>query len=242
MSDEDTGADPPEDADAFSETFAGLEVTPLGEGRYKLDAEFGLETVWATGIVLGVIGALVWVISLFDKPIPWEFGVVCGLLGGVSAVLRKVTDNYHLLDTTRRELFYHRRFLSRHTRRLVGRFSELLGLAVTGAQRSSKTRRWWEYHVVLVTRGGKILRISDPHEITPDALNAIAERLAELMEISFHPGKDAHEVRISRSTPSRPYEIHLTPPRATTARKLVVALVALVVVAVFVLIVAAFVA
>lgn len=185
----------------LAEEYDGL--VSLGEGRWKLDLEDGLEQWWSRlSLLLGLL-VCIFGLNLFvakDKaPFALWFLICCGLLG-IVAVLRAWTDNYYILDLPRGQLLLHRTFFSFRSLRVVADFDDVAGFAVDGRLHTHKSSSWWEYFIVVLRKGAqRLIPLTDRERGRWETYHEVAQGLAHAADVPYFRGEEEHSLQVARS-------------------------------------------
>lgn len=72
-----------------------------------------------------------------------------------------LTDNYYIINTRLRKIFYHFKFFGVTSVTEYLDSSRILAVGVTGVKKHSKHRTWWEYRIVVVDDRGRFTDFSN---------------------------------------------------------------------------------
>lgn len=188
-------------------------IESLDEDRLKIDADFGLEELWIASAAISGLCLLIFVFGQCGKsPLPTRGVWVSLSFISLFIGLYKATNNFYILDFHQGKILYHQQFFFFKSISVVCRFDELAGFSVSGKQESSKTRKWWESHIVLVTKQGKVIRLSDSKEDGLVQQNEIIRQLADLLHTQAIKGEEWLIVRAKFNKTSGETELHLQEP------------------------------
>ncbi|HEY9069960.1 MAG TPA: hypothetical protein VIV61_06860 [Candidatus Ozemobacteraceae bacterium] len=163
----------------------------------KVDLDTPLESAWTALTMVSAV-ACVFILQVgfvggkrtppdpeFLRFLPWALGAVALFIA-----LKKLTDNYYLVDRQRKGIFYHFDCLGYRSNTPYLAFSDVDSVIVNGSVHHSKHSRWFEYQIQLIDRHGKSHTFSDSlKEAELGTLNTRAETISKIIECRFVPGK-----------------------------------------------------
>ncbi|HNW35273.1 MAG TPA: hypothetical protein PKM25_10105 [Candidatus Ozemobacteraceae bacterium] len=166
----------------------------------KIDLDTPLETAWNVLAGFSGIGCF-FILQIgflggkhsppdpsFLKFLPYAIGAVVVFL-----LLRRLTDNYYLVDRQRKAIFYHFECAVIRSVTQFMKFSDIDAVVVNGSVHHSKHSRWFEYQIQLVDRNGKTHDFSDSLKADNlGLLNSRAETISKIIECRLFPGKSEH--------------------------------------------------
>lgn len=106
-------------------------------------------------------------------------------IAAVAGFARIMTDNFYILDTVEKKIYYHFKIFSFESVSLFMRADQVAAAGVTGVYKSSKHGSWWEYKIVLVDREGKMIDFSDFKKEEYYGLNERAKGIAAVLGCPF---------------------------------------------------------
>jgi hypothetical protein len=120
------------------------------------------------------------------------------LLGIIAFILRFNLDDHYILDFSKKEILFHRKFFAYKKKRRVCDFSELCALVVLPEKNSNKQSSWWEYGLLAVTHTGKKITVVSSERIDYDVVVTHGREVAELMNTTFHAGEPQKHLHVKR--------------------------------------------
>lgn len=176
-----------------------MKVEILSETKIKADLDTFLESVFFFGSVISGIALVVMLINVRDlgNQAMFYFAIAGGFLSAF-ITLYKCTDNFYLFDLERSMVFYHFKFFSFLKITPLISFDEIQTIAVDCARRQSKSRVWYEYAVILISRAGEKLRISDWHEYPLTVLEDYTDWLADRIGAEKLPGQEMMCIKLEK--------------------------------------------
>lgn len=115
-------------------------------------------------------------------------------VGALALILRKTTNNYYVVESSTRTVFYHFETLFWKSFRAHFKPSEIYAIGVTAEFKSSKKADWHEYQVVLIDTRGKMHPLSDFVREDRGDKNTQARLLARALGCRFLEGKEGHRL------------------------------------------------
>jgi len=186
----------------------------------KIDLDTPLESAWTalasvSGVVCFFILQLGFIGSKHTPPdpamlryLPYAIGAV-----GIFLVLKRLTDNYYLVDRQRKAIFYHFECVVMRSTSEFLRFSVIDSVVVNGSIHHSKHSRWYEYQIQLVEKNGTRHNFSDSlKDGELDLLNSRAETISKIIECRLFPGKSEQTYTISSDGSSQVFVSPLHAP------------------------------
>ena len=155
--------------------------------KIKLDLATPLERVFMWITILFITITVIGIFVLLDSG--WTQLVkrllLVGCLGTVVFVKFLInTDNFYILDIAGQRLQYHYKFYLIRKVSQVAYFTEFASITVGGKSCNSKEETWWEYQILLITRYGKVIALSEFDKNFTDRCQ-LAERLAQITGASY---------------------------------------------------------
>lgn len=191
MTENEDTADSYEDPAEMSEeellqVISAHDAVELKDGRELIiDSEMGLEKLWTWGGVFALLGLLIAFVLWLEES---DHTRVVAMWSGLSFlgffILGLLTDNHYIIDLNDRKLSYHGSFLGFKRVQAVCHLSDLAGLVVKGIREDGRYGTRWEYALVLFTREGKELQITDSSSDFGSA-NFLGECLSHLFRVPF---------------------------------------------------------
>jgi hypothetical protein len=107
------------------------------------------------------------------------------LLFIIFLVFCKNIDNYYIIDAEQECLFYHfQLFFFKKLRKCLN-FSEIAAISVGGRRRSNEESTEWDYQVLLLTKKGQIIALSNLLQNKFDEYEKLAKDIAEMTNGRF---------------------------------------------------------
>lgn len=177
----------------------------------KVDLDTPLETTWTVlAVISGLVCFFILQIGILGgkhsppdpemlRYLPYGIGAL-----GLFLLLKRLTDNYYLVDTQRKAIFYHFECAVMRSTSEFLRFSAVDSVVVNGSIHHSKHSRWYEYQIQLVENNGTIHKFSDSlKEDQLGLLNSRAETISKIIECRLFPGESEHTYAISNAGGSK---------------------------------------
>lgn len=182
---------------------------PGGRGplprQIKVDLDTPLEAAFSglAMVSLGAAGIFLWIGLIGGKRSPPEPALLkyiplALMAGAIFWALRKVTDNYYLIRTHSRKVYYHFEFLGSLNESVYLDFSEIAVMAVTGTIHRTKHSRWYEYQLFLVDTYGKTHAFSDSQRGELYELNKKAELIARVVGCRHAECPDESQMTVNK--------------------------------------------
>lgn len=121
------------------------------------------------------------------------------LFGAIALLLRKFVDNYYVVESHTRRVFYHFKTPFWKSFRVVFRPDEVYAISVTGVKRSNKNTDRWEYQIRLVDSHGDVHAFSDFGWEDWREKNQNARLLARALGCKFIEGQEFHHLVVRKS-------------------------------------------
>lgn len=124
-------------------------------------------------------------------------------LGLCSCYFNTDTD-FYVIDLSRQGLMYRFKmfFYERYT--LAAPFSQIAFVSVDGIQRSTKSRIWWEYALIICLKDGRLFPVSDYTEAGWKQAEDIGPKLGQPGDCTVFSGRiHSGSARVLRQDPPR---------------------------------------
>ncbi|MEZ7890655.1 MAG: hypothetical protein QMC67_02805 [Candidatus Wallbacteria bacterium] len=199
--------EPSKDSSSFSTSGNDENVyVPESRGEYnlpesiKIDLTTSLEQFILAGLIIsGIISAVLFFNGTFGHTsgrgsyrhyYPPDPEMLHYLPLAIAAVIffalaYWMTDNYYILRTEQKKIYYHFKFLFYESVTLFLTCDNILAVGVTGEERHSKHDHWWVYKICIITRKGEMIDFSDWEREACGALNAQAKGMARVFQCQF---------------------------------------------------------
>ena len=158
-----------------------------------LDLTTPLETVFILGAVFS--GVAVVIVLLSEDP-QLRYLIWASASLALFCFAYSKTNCLYIIDNERECIDYYRSFFGLETRYRVLSFKDLAAVTVAGYRHSSKSSTWWEYHVTLVSRDGRVITVSDGIRNAVEDANAQARELALTFECHYLPCEEEHNLKV----------------------------------------------
>lgn len=166
------------------------EVKSVLPAKFKLDLDTPMESFLKYAMIIGsVVGllALIGHLSGRTDSLPFLLGGV--FLAVISGFLFFTTDNYYIIDTKKKMILYHFKFMTLESLKDFAPFSSIDATTVNGKRKSTKNRRnwriWWEHRAEIVLNSGKVYPISNWKSSGYAEAATKAQQLAEISGANF---------------------------------------------------------
>lgn len=164
-------------------------------------------------LFLGISVAAVAALLLIEEAVPlWIFIVTVVICFGILFVLL-TTKHFYILDFEHQHIVSHLEILGSTSEKPLLPFAEVAAATITGAERVTRQRRWWDYKAVLITDSGKVIPVSD-YARNLEGLNhsrKIARNIALRIKTEFVPGEEKMAVSVRKKHTSGVDISHRTP-------------------------------
>lgn len=124
------------------------------------------------------------------------------------------TDNYYILNTRLRKIFYHFKFFGIVNVTEYLSTEQIFAIGVTGMKKHSKHRTWWEYKIVVIDKHGRFTDFSNSsRDDSMYELNSRARGMAAVIGCQFAecPTESNLRVQIENGTAQFIYFDHSAP-------------------------------
>lgn len=124
--------------------------------------------------------------------LPLSIGV-----GVVAFVVRQFIDNYFIMNTREKKIYYHFGFFGQTRVTEFLDVSQIAAFGVTGRRQTNRRRHsgfmyssysydeWWEYMICVVTNDGRVIEFGDFERDARSAFNAQAKGMAAAFGVGF---------------------------------------------------------
>lgn len=166
------------------------EIKNILPARFKLDLDTPMESLIKYAMITGVVIALLGLVGLFSGRTDFQPFLLGGIfLAVISAFLFFTTDNYYIIDTNKKMILYHFKFMTIESLKDFAPFSSINATSVNGRRKTTKNRHrhrvWWYYRAEIVLNSGKVYPISDWKNEGFAEASIKAKQLAEVSGANF---------------------------------------------------------
>jgi len=160
--------------------------------KIKIDLTTPLEySWWYLAIAAGIVLLLIVHYASGTKNTPpnpglYKYTSIPIAFMALFYILRQFTNNYYIMDTGKRKIYFHYEFLGNVKITEYIDFNDIMAIGVTGVRHHHKNSHWWDYHIFMADKNGKITDLSDPAKETDLAsLNSRAFGMASVAQCQF---------------------------------------------------------
>lgn len=162
----------------------------------SIDEEIFVPGCGCVSIFAGVFLANVGDGSAFEP-----IGYFIIVLGIIAVIARKFIDNFYIINTAERKIFYRRKVFNNTTITLFLESDDIHAVSVLGSLYKNKSSRWWEYKVVLIKKDGLIVEFSDSKkEESAAEFNKTARGIAAVLGCGYIECPDKHALVTFKET------------------------------------------
>ncbi len=185
----------------ITELTKGLSITRLADGNYKIDFDTLLESIFSVFAGLSLIVIIVLALSFLGTPLlgPWDVNWLYYLIPVatlvLSIILRIGTDNFFILNKMFQKIIFSRKFLFFQQTKDICSFSDISLVTASGELVQTKSSKYWAFTAVVITRKGKIIKISNPvQESYCDGLEQSAKEIANILRVPYVQKKNGYKL------------------------------------------------
>lgn len=142
---------------------------------------------------------------------PAVYAIVAFVGSVVSIIVYKTTDCTYIIDNANRCLDYSVTCAGFEKRDMVCSFDEIQCVSSTATYVSVKNDSWHDYRIVIVTKTGEIIKVSDNWKEALLVCNEIAKMLAEHFDAEYLPGDLECSVSVTSDPKSQYVIVSLEP-------------------------------
>ena len=166
--------------------------------RLKMDCTTALESFFLIAGILMLFFFITGIVIALQENEFWPVTWGMLILSLVFFVCRRLTDNYYVLDKQEQLVCMHRSFAGIQTESPVCEFSGVFAVMPVAKMVSSKSGTYWMYHLAILLRSGRFIRLSDASTIVePELFTEPGKEIAAWLGVPFIPGRVKEQVKIS---------------------------------------------
>ncbi|HNY10359.1 MAG TPA: hypothetical protein PKK26_02095 [Candidatus Wallbacteria bacterium] len=179
--------------------------------RIKVDLNTYLEQFFSGVGILALIAAVILLISgtcgstsryshHYTPPDPaaLKYIPLALIAAGAGFLCRWFTDNYYIMDTVEKRIYYHFKFFGYESVSLFLAADQIEAIGVTGKKCSSKHAVWWEYKIVIIDKPGNMTDFSDRTRDSRFEHNEKARGMAAVMQCNFAECPPEAHIKVTR--------------------------------------------
>jgi len=124
------------------------------------------------------------------------------IASGIAAVIaRKFIDNFYIINTAERKIFYRRKVFNNITITPYLESDDIHAVSVSCGFYKNKSSHWWEYKVVLIKKDGLIVEFGDSKkEESAAEFNKAARGIAAVLQCGYIECPDKHALITFKQT------------------------------------------
>ncbi len=130
------------------------------------------------------------------------------IVAGAGLLCRWFTDNYYIMDTVEKKIYYHFKFFSYEAVSLFLSADQIEAIGVTGKKCSSKHSVWWEYKIVVIDKPGNMIDFSDRTRDSRFEHNEKARGMAAVMQCNFAECPPEAHIKVTKDPSGRSCMVH----------------------------------
>ncbi len=177
--------------------------------RIRLEIDTPLERLWGYGIFYSALALAIFGPMVFNDPAKFKFLLILLLPVFFGSLLCYFnTDNFYVIDFSRQALMYRFKMFFYETYTLAAPFSQIAFVTVDGIQRSTKSRVWWEYALMICLKDGRLFPVSDHTEDGWEPAEDLGLKLARFFQAEFIQGRQKCYARARRDGQGKITIIH----------------------------------
>ncbi len=159
------------------------------------------EEIFVPGCGCVSIFAGIFLANIGDGSVFESIGYFVIVLGIAAVIARKFIDNFYIINTTERKIFYRRKVFNNITITPFLESDDIHAVSVSGSLYKNKSSRWWEYKVVLIKKDGLIVEFSDSKkEESAAEFNKAARGIAAVLQCGYIECPDKHALVAFKQT------------------------------------------